>query len=49
MPGQKVLLVEGRDDEHVMFHICNQHEVSCPEVTACEDDSQLLPGQDKLH
>ncbi len=25
MPGQKVLLVEGRDDEHVLKHICTKH------------------------
>ena len=42
MAGQKVLLVEGRDDEHVMVRICLEHQVEIPEVEYCDNDSQLL-------
>lgn len=42
MAGQKVLLVEGRDDEHVMVRICQEHQIEIPEVEPCDNDSQLL-------
>ena len=43
MPGQKVLLVEGQDDKHVLLHICQHHDIPRPvEVVACGGDDKLL-------
>ena len=43
MPGQKVLLVKGQDDKHVLLHICKHHDIPQPvEVVACGSDVKLL-------
>ena len=43
MPGQKVLLVEGQDDKHVLLHICQHHDIPQPvDVVACGSDDRLL-------
>ncbi len=42
MTGNKVLLVEGRDDERVMDKICCMHGILCPSVTRPGNDTELL-------
>ena len=43
MPGQKILLVEGKDDEHVLKHICGNRGVShLDEVKPLGDARKLI-------
>ena len=45
MAGQKVLLVEGNDDEHVFKHICGNRGIEhLDEVIAHEGDRDVLEG-----
>ena len=43
MPGRKILLVEGSDDEHVLKHICGNHDIpALDEVKPHGSKTQLL-------
>ena len=43
MTNKRILLVEGKDDEHVLKHICGTRGVSClDEVVPHGNDTQLL-------
>ena len=43
MPGRKILLVEGRDDEHVLKHICGNRGIPhLDEVVPHDGDKDLL-------
>ena len=42
MPGRKILLVEGKDDEHVLKHICGNRGI--PELDSVEPIGNVLKG-----